>query len=274
MQLLLAALAALLAAMAVLGWLLYIWPSARTSAQPAASTVPSAAASTAAAAAAADAIAAAGSKPKKSKGGKHHQHGKGTTAADKHVDGADVVVNGLKQEQLTVVATAGQQQQRPKQQGEQLQAHGAPSQPSQQQKLEQQNGRQGPEQSSMAQGQQQASSQHSSVQEQNQHTADGDQQQQQQQQQSLSNGSDIARRASGTDAGGLSSDAASRSYVDESGAVVIGRLRVGPGVLGYGSAGARRVSRVQCGGPAQSGLPLVCVPVVPCTPHGCVLLSS
>eukprot|EP00775_Hariotina_reticulata_P013052 gene13052-13179_t len=30
---------------------------------------------------------------------------------------------------------------------------------------------------------------------------------------------------------------ASRSYVDEDGAVVIGRLRVGPGILGYGSAG-------------------------------------
>jgi hypothetical protein len=29
-----------------------------------------------------------------------------------------------------------------------------------------------------------------------------------------------------------------RSYVDEDGAVVIGRLRVGPGILGYGSAGA------------------------------------
>jgi hypothetical protein len=28
-----------------------------------------------------------------------------------------------------------------------------------------------------------------------------------------------------------------RSYVDEDGAVVIGRLRVGPGILGYGSAG-------------------------------------
>jgi hypothetical protein len=35
---------------------------------------------------------------------------------------------------------------------------------------------------------------------------------------------------------GLSSDV-SRSFVDETGAVVIGRLRVGPGVLGYGSAG-------------------------------------
>jgi hypothetical protein len=29
----------------------------------------------------------------------------------------------------------------------------------------------------------------------------------------------------------------SRSYVDDDGAVVIGRLRVGPGILGYGSAG-------------------------------------
>lgn len=37
--------------------------------------------------------------------------------------------------------------------------------------------------------------------------------------------------------GGAHGTLASRSYVDEDGAVVIGRLRVGPGILGYGSAG-------------------------------------
>lgn len=33
-----------------------------------------------------------------------------------------------------------------------------------------------------------------------------------------------------------------RSYVTEDGAVVIGRLRVGPGILGYGSAGGRKAA--------------------------------
>lgn len=42
----------------------------------------------------------------------------------------------------------------------------------------------------------------------------------------------------------------SRSYVDQNGAVVIGRLRVGPGVLGYGSAGKCRVYCVRSVAPA------------------------
>jgi serine/threonine-protein kinase/endoribonuclease IRE1 len=54
---------------------------------------------------------------------------------------------------------------------------------------------------------------------------------------SLSRSDDEARRLSSSDAGFLSSDSGARSYVDETGAVVIGRLRVGPSVLGYGSAG-------------------------------------
>jgi hypothetical protein len=49
--------------------------------------------------------------------------------------------------------------------------------------------------------------------------------------------SDPSRRSRDSDGAGLSSDTAARSYVDETGAVVIGRLRAGPGVLGYGSAG-------------------------------------
>jgi hypothetical protein len=57
---------------------------------------------------------------------------------------------------------------------------------------------------------------------------------------SWSRHSEQGRRDSTCEATGLSSDApSSRSYVDDSGAVVIGRLRVGPAVLGYGSAGER-----------------------------------
>ena len=68
-----------------------------------------------------------------------------------------------------------------------------------------------------------------------------------------SGGSNPSRRTPNSEGGGMSFDAI-RSFEDETGAIVIGRLRVGPGVLGYGSAGQwMRVCR-RLGGVAAATL--------------------
>jgi hypothetical protein len=239
-------LAILLAAALVLGWLLYVQPSAQQM-QLGPSTAAAISGSAAASAVGGPSIkASGGGKPKKHKGSK----AKGSAAAaaamavlqqpqpNSELAGSNDMAaasEGRRAHPKTQGrdgSIEGQQRRQPEQQEQQQRRAEVPAKYGQAQQPEVgQHGQQQEASPPLQQQPQQALpplSSHDSSQLSQQHTEDP--------------GSLMSRRGSASEGGPGLSYGASRSYVDETGAVVIGRLRVGPCVLGYGSAGEGRVA--------------------------------